>query len=180
MARAPFLLIPGIGAAGGCATGRADIPIREGEAMAGRAKQGGGRPGSRWRIAIWGGAALLLALPLVAMQFTREVVWGPVDFAVFGAMLAAACGAWELATRASGNMAYRAAAGVAIATALLTIWANLAVGMIGDKDNPLNLMFAGVLAFGLVGALVARFRPQGMAYAPWLVSAWLFGTAARR
>jgi hypothetical protein len=134
--------------------------------MAELAKQGGGgRLGSRWRIAIWGGAALLLALPLIAMQFTREVVWGPVDFAVFGAMLAAACGAWELAARTSGNIAYRAAAGVAIAAAFLTIWANLAVGMIGDEDNPINLMFAGVLAFGLPGAVMARFRPQGMAYA---------------
>ena len=42
---------------------------------------------NRWRPAMWGGAALLLLLPLVAMQFTREVIWDAADFAIFGTML---------------------------------------------------------------------------------------------
>jgi hypothetical protein len=36
---------------------------------------GSGRRGSRWRLAIWGTAALILLLPLLAMQFTDEVAW---------------------------------------------------------------------------------------------------------
>jgi len=47
------------------------------------------RRGNRWRVAIWGSAALLLLLPWVAREFTREVNWTPADFGVFGAMLPA-------------------------------------------------------------------------------------------
>ena len=121
--------------------------------------------GSRWRLAGWGAAAVLLLVPLVAMQFTDEVDWSAADFAVFGAMLAGAGGALELAVRMTRNTAYRAAVGVALAAAFLLVWANGAVGIIGSEDNPANLMFGGVLAVGIVGAAVARFRPGGMARA---------------
>lgn len=120
---------------------------------------------SRWRIAAWGTAAMLLLLPLVAMQFTDEVNWSGADFAVFGAMLACAGGAFELAARMTRNFAYRAAVGVALVAAFLLVWANGAVGIIGSEDNPANLMFAGVLAVAIIGAVVARFRPRGMARA---------------
>lgn len=165
----------------------------------------------RWRPAIWAGATLLLLLPLVAMQFTHEVAWGPGDFVAFGAMLAAACGAWELACRATHGRACLAAFAVAIATGSLLVWSNLAVGIIGSADDPANLMFAGVLAIAIAGAGIARLRPRGMAraiistaaaqalvgviamvaglgnvlaatggfVALWLLSAWLFGCAAR-
>jgi hypothetical protein len=131
--------------------------------MTGTTENGGARRGSRWSVAVWGGAAALLALPLVAMQFTDEVQWGPVDFAVFGTMLTLACGLWEAAVRARGDWAYRLGAGVTIAASFLLIWVNLAVGFIGDEDNPANLMFAGVLAIPLLGGAAARFRPRGMA-----------------
>lgn len=126
---------------------------------------GNGWRGNYWRIAAWSAAAFLLLLPLVAMQFTDEVNWTTADFVVFGAMLACAGGAFELAARMTRNTAYRAAVGVALAAAFLLVWANGAVGIIGSEDNPANLMFGGVLAVGLLGAAVARFRPQGMARA---------------
>jgi hypothetical protein len=108
-------------------------------------------------------AALLLLLPLVAMRFTDEVNWDETDFIVFGAMLLGACGAYELAARMTGNTAYRAAVGVAVVAAFFLIWINLAVGIIGSEDNPANLMYVGVLAVAVLGALMVRFRPQGMA-----------------
>lgn len=129
--------------------------------MATQAKRGA----SRLRWAVWGSAALLLLLPLIAMQFSRDVNWSPADFAIFGAMLAVACCAHELATRMSENFAYRAAAGLALATGFVLVWMNLAVGVIGAEDNPANLMYAAVLAIGAAGALVARFRPSGLARA---------------
>lgn len=42
---------------------------------------------------------------------------------------------------------------------------NLAVGIIGNEDNPANLMYGGVLAVAAIGAVVAGFRPRGMARA---------------
>ena len=176
--------------------------------MATEAENGSGRRANPWRTAVWGAAALILWLPLFAMQFTEEVAWDLADFALFGAMLAGACGTYELCARVTDNSAYRAAVGVALAAAFILVWLNLAVGVIGDEDNPANLMYGGVLAVGIIGAVVARFQPLGMAralvatalaqawvaliagsghtllltglfVALWLTSAWLFRKAAR-
>jgi len=133
--------------------------------MANGAGNGGGRAGSPWRIAAWSIAALLLALPLVAMRFTDEVSWTVSDFLFAGLMIGLVGVTFELAVRMTANSAQRAAIAVALAAAFLTIWANGAVGMIGDEDNPFNLLFFGVIALALGGAVVARFRPAGMALA---------------
>ncbi len=132
--------------------------------MAANTEHRDGRRGSRLRLAVWGAAALVLLVPLIAMQFTDEVNWDETDFIVFGAMLAAACGTYELAARTTRNTAYRAGFGIALAAAFLLVWMNLAVGIIGSEDNPANLMYSGVLAVGIIGALIARFQPQGMAW----------------
>jgi len=55
--------------------------------------------------------------------------------------------------------AYRAAIAVAVVTALLLVWMTLAVGT--EDDNSGGLMYLGVLVLG-IGAISARFRPQGM------------------
>ncbi|TFG52494.1 MAG: hypothetical protein E4H37_05830 [Gemmatimonadales bacterium] len=133
--------------------------------MTGNAEHGGGRRGSRWRMAAWAAAALILLLPWVAMQFTDEVAWDLADFAVFGALLIGVGVTYELAARMTGNTAYRAAVGVALAAAFLLVWVNGAVGIIGSEDNNANLMYGGVLGVGIIGAVLARFRPHGMARA---------------
>ena len=124
-----------------------------------------GNVGNRWSLAIWSGAAALLAVPAVAMRFTDEVQWTALDFATMGTMLALACGAWELFARRSASWPYRAGAAAAIGTAFFLVWANLAVGVIGDEGNPANLMFAGVLMVAIAGAALARFRAAGLARA---------------
>lgn len=130
--------------------------------MSDRAEMFGRPRGSRWRLVPWAVAAFLLLLPLVAMQFTNEVEWDETDFIVMGAMLFGACGAFEMAARMTGNMAYRAAVGIAVVGVFLLIWINLAVGIIGSEDNPANLIYVGVLATGLIGAIIARFQAHGM------------------
>ncbi|HVF38022.1 MAG TPA: hypothetical protein VNA29_08810 [Sphingomicrobium sp.] len=65
--------------------------------------------------------------------------------------------------KSSGRSAYCIGVGIAVVAALMTIWVNLAVGMIGNEENPLNLMYGGVILVALVGALIARFKPEGMA-----------------
>lgn len=114
--------------------------------------------------------AFILLLPLLAMQFTGEVNWGITDFVVAGAVLFGAGLAYELVAGKVDVIAYRAAVGVAVATALLLVWVNLAVGIIGSEDNPANRLYIGVLAVLIIGSLIARFQPPGMARA-------LFATA---
>ncbi len=134
--------------------------------MARNMETAGPRRRNRWSWAIWGTAAFLLLLPAIAMRFPGSGVdWDARDFTIMGVMFFIACGSYEAVARISDNTAYRAASGIAIVTAFLTVWVNLAAGMLGSERNPANLLFGGVLAIALVGALVARFRPQGMARA---------------
>ena len=107
----------------------------------------------------------VLLLPLLAMQFTDEVVWDVADFAVAGALLFGAGLTYQLAAGKAGNAAYRSAVGIAMIAALILIWMNLAVGIIGSEDNPANVMYVGVLAVGIICVLIARLRPLGMARA---------------
>jgi hypothetical protein len=118
------------------------------------------------RVALWGGLAALLALPAVAMRLGADgVVWTASDFVVMGAMLSLVGLGVELIVRASPSLPYRLGAALAVVTAFLTIWVNLAVGMIGSEDDPANQLFLGVLAMALAGAIVARGRADGMARA---------------
>lgn len=120
-------------------------------------------PLSPW---LWLVAAGLLAVPAVAMWLDAPGVhWTALDFIVMGLLMATACGLYELGARLNGSPAWRAAFGLAALTGFLTVWVNLAVGMLGSEGDPVNLLFAGVLALAAVGALVARFRPAGMARA---------------
>ncbi len=60
---------------------------------------------------------------------------------------------------------YRWASVMALATALALIWLSQGVGIIGQDGDPANLMYVGVLAVGVVGAILAPLRPLGMARA---------------
>lgn len=114
--------------------------------------------------------ACILLVPFVAMQFSDEMKWGLGDFVFAGTLIFGAGLTYELVAKRKGSSAYRFAVGLAVATALLLVWLNLAVGIIGSEDNPVNVMYVGVLVVGIVGATIARLQPRGMARA-------LFATA---
>lgn len=63
------------------------------------------------------------------------------------------------------STAYRSASGVALAGAFILVWLSLGVGIIGKDGDPANLMYFGVLAVGIIGAIIARLKPYGMARA---------------
>lgn len=133
--------------------------------MTNEAVNEGRRGWNPWRVIGWGTVAVLLVLPLVAMQFTAEVNWTAGDF-LFAALLMGSVGlAYELTVRATRSWAYRGGIAVALAAAFLTVWANGAVGMIGSEDNPYNLLFLGVILLALAGAALAGFGAGGMALA---------------
>ena len=117
----------------------------------------------RLRIAAWGSAAALMLVPLIAMQFTSEVAWDLADFVFLGTLLLGIGGAYEFLARKTGNIAYRFAVGLTLAGIFLLIWLNAAVGIIGTERSDANLMFVGIIAVGVVGAIVARFQAAGMA-----------------
>ena len=116
-----------------------------------------------------GGVAIATALILL-LPLTAGWAWTLFDFVFAGVLIFGTGLAFVLAARKVGNIAYRAAVGVALAAAFLLVWVTGAVGIIGSEDNNANLMYFGVLAVGFLGAIVARFRPHGMARA-------LFATA---
>lgn len=108
----------------------------------------------------------ILTIPLAAMLFKAEGwAWGAGDFIAMWILIAGVVLAYKLVTGQSVSGAYRIAAGVALATGLILVWINGAVGLIGSEDNPANLMYAGVLAVGVIGAVIARLKPMGMARA---------------
>jgi hypothetical protein len=114
--------------------------------------------------------ALVLLVPLVAMRFTDEVMWDAFDFVVMCALICGVGTAYELVAANVSASTYRAGLGVALAAAFVMIWVNGAVGLIGNEDDAVNLVFFAVLAVALIGAILARLRPDGMARA-------LFATA---
>lgn len=109
--------------------------------------------------------ACLLLIPLVAMRFTDEVNWTLSDFIFAGVLLFGSGLTYEFVASKGSATVYRVASGVAVVTALLLVWINGAVGIIGSEDNPANLMYFGVLAVGIIGATIARLNSRGMSRA---------------
>lgn len=141
-----------------------------------------------WRIMGWGGAVALVLTPLVAMQFTTEVNWDETDFIFAAIIFGIVGGLIEVAVRLSTNWYFRFGAMFAVLAGFMIIWANLAVGLIGNEDNPVNLWFGAVLLIAIVGSITSRFRgsilPQAMFAAGSLqiviaAFAGIFGTDMR-
>jgi len=118
------------------------------------------------RLLLWAVPTVLLATPAAMMlQAAEGWAWGPFDFVVAALLLYGTTGLIDLAIRKSGSLAYKLGVALAVLAALLLVWINGAVGVIGDEGNPANLLFAGVILPALVGSVLARFRARGMARA---------------
>jgi hypothetical protein len=75
------------------------------------------------------GTALLLLVPLIAMQLTREVNWTLSDFAIMGALLFSAGLLFDLVVTKVRDNTRRIILGAAVVAAFLYVWAELAVGI---------------------------------------------------
>jgi hypothetical protein len=142
------------------------------------AEQGQGgwlRLESRFRMAAWGIGGLMLLAPIVAMRFTDEVNWSAGDFVFAGLLIGGTGALYELAARTTSGLAYRFAVGVALGAGFLIIWLSGAVGIIGSENNPLNQLYAVVLAIAVIGGFVVNFRARGMA---WVMTAAALAQAA--
>lgn len=114
-----------------------------------------GRRPALWRLAMWGTLATLLSLPAI-FRFP----WTASDFVLMGVMLGSVGLGIEFLVRRSGSNAFRLGSVVAVLTAFMTVWANLAVGMIGSEDNPYNLFFMAIPLLVFTAAAVVRFDPR--------------------
>lgn len=120
------------------------------------------------RIAGWSLAAMLLALPAIAMRAGIEGVhWTAGDFVFAGVLFAVVGGLFELAARASRTIAYRAAVLVAVASGFLQLWITLAVGIIGSEHDPANWTYFAIVLTALCITATAfsdtRTLARGMA-----------------
>jgi hypothetical protein len=75
--------------------------------------------------------AVILTIPLVAMQFTTEVNWSLFDFAVAGILLLGTGLVIELILRNVKLLNHRILLSVIVLFILLLVWAELAVGLFG-------------------------------------------------
>lgn len=107
-------------------------------------------------------SALLLVIPLIAKFTLEDMKWSFFDFVAAWILFFSAGITYRLIARKMSNIIYRSALGLVIATALFLVWSNLAVGLIGNEDNPANWMFIGVLAIGFLGAIITRLQAKGM------------------
>lgn len=117
----------------------------------------------RWTRWLWVGAVVLLLIPFVAMRITSEVNWTLGDFIFAGLMLAALCGAVELAVRRSSKAVYRWAIGLAALGAFAVVWVNLAVGIVGSEDDEYNVVFMAIILLTVIASALVRLRPRAMA-----------------
>ena len=102
--------------------------------------------------------ALILLIPLLAAP-----AWTLADFVFAGVLIFGTGLTYVLVARKAGNIAYRSAVGVALAAGFLLVWGNAAMGI---TDSDADLMFLlWVPAVGIIGAIIARFQPRGMARA---------------
>lgn len=76
--------------------------------------------------------AMLLCIPLIAMQFTNEVVWTLSDFIIAGILLLGTGVVIELIARNVKSKKVRIGMIIGTLIVLLLVWAEMAVGIFGS------------------------------------------------
>ena len=116
------------------------------------------------RLIVWAivGGLILLLMILAVVGVTDEVRWS--DVVGWSMVLLPLGGLYELwQWLKTCTKTYRIAFSVGLAGVLLLGWVSGAVGIIGSENNPANLMYWAVPAVLLIGSLISRFKPRGMA-----------------
>ncbi len=90
------------------------------------------RLGSKQLFRVLLGTAAMLMVPLVAMQFTREVNWTAGDFVAAAVLLAGMGMLVEVAAARLCTRRARLTAVAVIALGFALVWAELAVGIVGS------------------------------------------------
>jgi hypothetical protein len=132
-----------------------------GETAGGRKDDGGRRRRSLWKSPALVAVVIVAGL-LLASRLVDGWHWPPQAFVVVGALIFGIGFTYELVTRNREAIAYRAGVGIAFATGFILLWGNLVQWA---DVNPAAVMYFVVPVVGIIGAILARFRPSGMARA---------------
>lgn len=122
-----------------------------------------------------GTTAVLLAIPFIGMQFSDEINWSTSDFIIAGLLIFISGLAYLLFTKGSSDLVFKSACALSLFSTLLMIWANLAVGLIGNEAEPINLLYFGVVILGILGTFIARLKPYAMARALYIMASGIIG-----
>ncbi|HET9429149.1 MAG TPA: hypothetical protein VFO69_12395 [Allosphingosinicella sp.] len=117
------------------------------------------------RLKLLGLVAALMIMPVIVLRAIAGHEWDPGDVVFLGILFAGITIALEVAARIPDRRAYGAGLGLAVLAGLAQIWVNLAVGIIGSEDNPINLIYAAVIAVAVIAAVSFGLRAEGMAKA---------------
>ena len=122
--------------------------------------------GKRQRRSLWKSPAWVSGVIVSGLWLASLVVegwhWPPGAFVVVGVLIFTMGFIYEWITRRRDSLAYRAAVGIAFASGFVLVWSSF-VHM--ADVTPYAALYFGVPVVGMVGAAVARLRPDGMSRA---------------
>jgi len=117
------------------------------------------------------GSLALLMVPLVASRLVAGWNWNAGAFLFVYVLFFATGMAYAVIARKMDAWSYKAGVGLALVTGFALGWSNMV--HVADSENPANLVYYGVLAVGVVGALLARLQARGLAYTLFAMAATL-------
>lgn len=124
------------------------------------------------RMLLWGGATTLFLIPVVAKLIGGDgMLWTGSDFIFAGVGIGIAAALVDLGLRKAQTFAYAVGCGIAVGICFLTIWANGAVGIVGNEDNRANAAFYGVVLFAAATTAIAAAFARARARAPAMARA---------
>jgi hypothetical protein len=115
------------------------------------------------------GALAALMVPLIASRVVEGWRWGPGAFVFTYALFFATGMAYALIAGRVPVWSYRAAVALALSIGFVVGWATMV--HLSETENPVLLVYYGVLAVGVAGAALARLRPRGLERTAYLMAA---------
>jgi hypothetical protein len=121
------------------------------------------------RLIVWTITLILIVVIRGAMLFSKEMDW--TEATAYSSILLVITGIYELVLILKKRSSiYKIAFGMWLGGMFILGWANGAVGIIWNEDNPANLMYRAVFAVGLIGSLIAGLQPRRISYTMFAVA----------
>lgn len=115
------------------------------------------------------GSFALLMVPLVASRVVEGWHWGPGAFVFTYCLFFATGMMYSLIARRMNVRSYRAAVALVLTSGFVMGWATMV--HLSETENPVLLVYFGVLAIGAVGAALARLQARGLARTAFVMAA---------